>query len=151
MRNVLAKVPKASGEEVDSNGLDILPRDECLQLLSTAALGRVAVSADALPCVLPVTFRVAGGQILFRTNPGTKLDAATREAVVAFEVDDFDAAAHTGWSILVRGIASELTEPGELAAARRLDLPRWAPSSGDRIVAVSIELVSGRRIVPLVS
>lgn len=136
--------------EVDGNGLEILDRDECLWLLGSVPRARVAVSADALPCVLPVTCRIAGDQILFRTNPGTKLDAAAREAEVAFEVDDFDAA-HAGWSVLVRGIASELTEPGELEAARRLDLPRWAPRSGDRIVAVSIEPVSGRRIVPLMS
>jgi uncharacterized protein len=136
---------------VDSNGLEILDRDDCLRLLRTAVLGRVAVSSDALPCVLPVTFKVAGDQILFRTNPGTKLDAATRRAVVAFEVDEFDAAAHTGWSVLVTGIASEVTDPRDLESAQRLQLPRWAPSEADRIVAVSIEIVSGRRIVSPVS
>jgi hypothetical protein len=68
--------------------------------------------------------------------------------VVAFEVDEFDAAAHTGWSVLVTGVASEVTDPDELEAARGLQLPRWAPSPGDRIVAVTIEFVSGRRVVP---
>jgi len=67
--------------------------------------------------------------------------------VIAFEVDEFDAAAHTGWSVIVTGVASEVTDPGALEATQRLELPRWAPSAGDRIVAVSVELVSGRRIV----
>jgi nitroimidazol reductase NimA-like FMN-containing flavoprotein (pyridoxamine 5'-phosphate oxidase superfamily) len=134
--------------QIDSDGLESLDRVECLRLLGEATLGRVAVTADALPCILPVTFRLMGGQILFRTSPGTKLAAATRNAVVAFEVDEFDAAAHTGWSVLVTGVASEVTDPDELEAARGLQLPRWAPSPGDRIVAVAIEFVSGRRVVP---
>lgn len=131
----------------DRNGLEILDRAECLRLLGEAVLGRVAVTADALPSVLPVTFKVVGDRILFRASPGTKLDAATRNAVVAFEVDEFGAAAHTGWSVLVRGVASEVTDPDDLEAVQRLELPRWAPSPGDRIVAVSIELVSGRRVL----
>lgn len=136
---------------VDTNGLEILDREECLRLLRTAVLGRVAVSTDALPCVLPVTSKVAGDQILLRTNPGTKLDEATRHAVVAFEVDEFDAAAPIGWSVLVPGIASEVTNPRHLESAQRLQLPRWAPSEADRIIAVSIERASGRRIVSPVS
>jgi nitroimidazol reductase NimA-like FMN-containing flavoprotein (pyridoxamine 5'-phosphate oxidase superfamily) len=133
--------------QIDSNGLEILDRMECFRLLGKATLGRVAVTADALPCILPLTFKVSGNRILFRTSPGTKLEAATRNAVVAFEVDELDAAAHTGWSVLVTGVASEVTDPNELEAAQRLQLPRWAPSPGDRIVAVTTELVTGRRIV----
>ena len=130
----------------DRNGLEILEREECLRLLGKSVIGRLAVTVDALPCVLPVTFKLSTDKVLFRTSPGTKLDAATRDAVVAFEVDDFDPATRTGWSVLVTGVARELTDPTELEAARRIDLPRWAPTDGDRVVAVSLEIVSGRRI-----
>jgi nitroimidazol reductase NimA-like FMN-containing flavoprotein (pyridoxamine 5'-phosphate oxidase superfamily) len=134
--------------EVDRNGLEVLGRDACLDLLATAALGRVGVSSGALPSVVPVNFRFDGRQILIRTGVGTKLDAAVANAVVAFEVDEIDPVAHTGWSVMVTGIARELTEPGELATAQTPPLARWAPGTDHRVIAISPELVSGRRIVP---
>jgi nitroimidazol reductase NimA-like FMN-containing flavoprotein (pyridoxamine 5'-phosphate oxidase superfamily) len=134
--------------EVDRNGLEVLSRDECLRLLGTAALGRIGITSDALPTVLPVNFRFDSRQILIRTGMGTTLDAATDDAVVAFEVDDVDPIAHTGWSVVVRGVARELTDPDDLADAHRQPLARWAPGPDHRIVAISTELVSGRRIVP---
>jgi nitroimidazol reductase NimA-like FMN-containing flavoprotein (pyridoxamine 5'-phosphate oxidase superfamily) len=135
------------GMEVDRNGLEVLSRDACLRLLATATLGRVGVSSGALPSVVPVNFRFDGRQILIRTGMGTKLDAAASNAVVAFEVDEIDPVAHTGWSVMVTGVARELTDPGELAAAQTPPLARWAPGDGHRVMAISTELVSGRRIV----
>lgn len=134
--------------EVDRNGLEVLSRDACLRLLATATLGRVGVSSGALPSVLPVNFRFDGHQILIRTGVGTKLDAAVHNAVVAFEVDEIDPVAHTGWSVMVTGVARELTDAGELARAQVPPLARWAPGGEDRVIAISTELVSGRRIVP---
>jgi hypothetical protein len=67
---------------------------------------------------------------------------------VAFEVDDVDPHAHTGWSVVVRGVARELTDPSELAVAQRLRLARWAPAEAHRVVAISTEILSGRRLVP---
>jgi uncharacterized protein len=134
--------------EVDRNGLEVLGRDACLDLLATATLGRVGVSSGALPSVVPVNFRFDGRQILIRTGVGTKLDAAVANAVVAFEVDEIDPVAHTGWSVMVTGVARELTEPGERATAQTPPLARWAPGTDHRVIAISPELVSGRRIVP---
>jgi nitroimidazol reductase NimA-like FMN-containing flavoprotein (pyridoxamine 5'-phosphate oxidase superfamily) len=134
--------------EVDRNGLEVLPHDECLRLLGTVELGRVAVTTAALPTILPVNFRFDGRQILFRTGSGTKLDAATRNAVVAFEADQVDAARRTGWSVVVTGVARELTRPDELADAGRRPLTRWAPGADHRVVAISTDMVSGRRILP---
>jgi nitroimidazol reductase NimA-like FMN-containing flavoprotein (pyridoxamine 5'-phosphate oxidase superfamily) len=134
--------------EVDLNGLEVLSREACLRLLATATLGRLGVSSGALPRVLPVNFRFDGRQILIRTGVGTKLDAAVDHAVVAFEIDEIDPVAHTGWSVMVTGMARELTDPGELAVARTPPLARWAPGDEHRVIAISTELVSGRRIVP---
>jgi nitroimidazol reductase NimA-like FMN-containing flavoprotein (pyridoxamine 5'-phosphate oxidase superfamily) len=132
--------------EVDRNGLEVLSREECLRLLSTAVLGRLAVSTAALPTILPVNFCFDGQRILFRTGDGTKLHAATRNAVVAFEVDDIEPAAQTGWSVVVTGVARELTQPGELDDATEQPLRRWAPGPDHRVVAISTDMVSGRRI-----
>jgi uncharacterized protein len=133
--------------EVDHNGLEVLERDECLRLLGTATLGRIGVTSGALPTVLPINFRFDGSRILFRTGVGTKLDAATQNAVVAFEVDQIDPFAHTGWSVVVQGVAHELTDPDELEEVQRPPLARWAPGEDHRVVAIAPEIVSGRRIV----
>lgn len=134
--------------EVDRNGLEVLSRDECLRLLGTATLGRVAVSTEALPTILPVSFAFDGRQILVRTGRGTKLDAATRNAVVAFEVDDVSPLTQTGWSVVVTGVARELTAADDLADARRHPLVRWVSGEDSRVISISTDVVSGRRIVP---
>ena len=134
--------------EVDRNGLEVLDRGECLRLVATATLGRLAVTSGSLPTVFPVNFLLDHDQILVKTGRGTKLDAATQNAVVAFEVDDFDPLYHSGWSVVVTGVSREVDDPGELAGLRSAPLVRWAPRGHGRIVAISTELVSGRRLVP---
>jgi uncharacterized protein len=78
---------------------------------------------------------------------GTKFDAAANNAVVAFEVDEIDPVAHIGWSVMVTGMARELTDPGELAATQTPPLARGTPGDDHRVIAISTELLSGRRIV----
>lgn len=132
--------------EIDRNGLEVLERAECLRLLSTATLGRVGVSLGALPTVLPVNFWFDGDRILVRTGPGSKLDAAIRNAVVAFEVDDLDPIYHSGWSVVVTGIAREITDQAERDDLRSAPLARWAPKGDGHLVAISTEMVTGRRV-----
>ena len=132
--------------EIDRNGLEILDRAECFRLLGTASLGRIGVQSGALPTVLPVNFVVDRDAIVIRTSPGTKLDAATRNAVVAFEADTIDSVYHTGWSVTVTGVAREVVDSDEIERMASLPLAHWAPGPADRFVAISTELVSGRRI-----
>jgi nitroimidazol reductase NimA-like FMN-containing flavoprotein (pyridoxamine 5'-phosphate oxidase superfamily) len=131
---------------LDDNGLVVLDRDDCLRLLGTATLGRVGISSGALPVVLPVNFRLVGDRIVFRTSSGTKLQAATRGAVVAFEVDSIEPFSHTGWSVCVTGLATAITDPAEIEQLRRAHVPRWARSSDDHFVTISTDMVSGRRL-----
>lgn len=131
----------------DRNGMEVLEREDCLALLGGAHVGRVAVTMDALPVVLPVTFVLTDDGVVFRTRAGTKLDAATSGAVVAFEVDDVDPVDHTGWSVLVTGVGRAVADPGELApGADRA--PRWlhGGDGDDRWVVVPIDVVTGRRL-----
>jgi nitroimidazol reductase NimA-like FMN-containing flavoprotein (pyridoxamine 5'-phosphate oxidase superfamily) len=132
--------------ETDRNGLEVLDRETCLRLLGSARLGRIGLTSGALPLILPVNFCLVDEEIFFRTGVGTKLDAATRGTVVAFEVDDHDALSHTGWSVVVTGRARDV---GAEEVKQRLQdhpLPRWVPGADGRTVAVSTELMSGRRI-----
>jgi uncharacterized protein len=146
--SLLSQVDDAGMVEIDRNGLEILDRAECLRLLTTAMLGRVGVTSGALPHVLPVNFRLVGDQIVFRTGVGTKLDAAARNEVVAFEVDDIDPMEHTGWSVVVTGIAREISDQVELDTVDQRRIPRWATRGDGRVMAISTDLVSGRRLDP---
>ena len=48
---------------IDRAGLRVLTREECLALLATAEIGRIAISARALPVILPVRFAMDGDRI----------------------------------------------------------------------------------------
>lgn len=130
---------------MSSYGLAILDRPECETLLATQSVGRVGLST---PMVLPVQYSMFDGDVVFRTAPGEKLIAAVLGRTVAFEIDDFDVAAMTGWSVVVVGRAEEVTDRDELARLRELDLRPWAGELRDRFVRIHTEELSGRRIDP---
>jgi nitroimidazol reductase NimA-like FMN-containing flavoprotein (pyridoxamine 5'-phosphate oxidase superfamily) len=121
---------------------------ECLELLSSVGTGRLGLSVRALPVILPVNFGLIDDQIIVRTAPGTKLDAALANAVVAFEADDSDESEKTGWSVLVQGVATVIADAAELERARSLDLKAWAGGPKDNFVQITIHTISGRRIPP---
>jgi nitroimidazol reductase NimA-like FMN-containing flavoprotein (pyridoxamine 5'-phosphate oxidase superfamily) len=134
--------------EVDRNGLEVLDRDECLRLLSSASLGRVGFSSGALPAVFPVNFDLDGQRVLVRTGQGSRLDAALRDAVVAFEVDDLDPVRGAGWSVAVTGVANEVDDLAERRSSQQEPAVRWAGAGEEAVFAISTELVSGRRTIP---
>jgi uncharacterized protein len=123
-----------------------LPDDECRRLLGERHLGRLAlVDADG-PVILPVNYTLDEGSVVFRTDPGSKLDAAAAGATVAFEVDAADERDRTGWSVVVRGQAGEVSELAELERLRALPLYPWAPGAKARYVRIRPTSVTGRRI-----
>ncbi|HEX4816627.1 pyridoxamine 5'-phosphate oxidase family protein [Nonomuraea sp. NPDC049480] len=133
--------------QLDSSGLQVLSREECLTLLSTTPIGRIVFTDRALPAVQPVNFHLDGHSIVIRTSIGSKLAAATRRAVVAFEADEFDPELRTGWSVTAVGHARAVTDPAEINRLAALPLITWAPGSRDHYIVVEAEQVSGRRIV----
>ena len=119
---------------------------ECRALLAAASVGRVGLSIDALPVVVPVNFVLDGDRIVFRTGTGAKLQQALEGAVVCFEVDDVDRLYHSGWSVLATGHAAEITDEADLVRVRTLPLRSWAHVDGEHFVEIRIELLSGRRL-----
>ena len=121
--------------------LEEIPHDECLALLATEQIGRLAVSWATGPIVAPVNYVVAGDTIVFRSSAGTKLRAMAARPV-SFEVDRFDPERREGWSVLVRGRARE-TSGRQFA-----DLPvdPWVPEGKDHWIAIRIASVTGRRV-----
>ena len=97
-----------------------LVQAECYRLLAPRGIGRIAfVTASGLT-VLPVNYAVTDGTIVIRTGGGSMI-AAHGDGPVSFEADHFDLELGQGWSVLVRGDAHRVLQPGELQApARRL-------------------------------
>jgi uncharacterized protein len=131
-------------------GLEVLDRSECFRLLGLNGVGRIAVVDGGNPVILPVNYVVDDEQIVFRTAPGTKLEAAVRTQRVAFQIDSADPMYHTGWSVLVVGRCEEVTDPDRKEHIDRLPLRPWAAGAKDHIIAVRAEEVSGRRVVHVV-
>jgi nitroimidazol reductase NimA-like FMN-containing flavoprotein (pyridoxamine 5'-phosphate oxidase superfamily) len=127
--------------------VEVLDYEQCLSLLKQLPIGRVGITVGALPVILPVNFTILHGRIIFRTVPGTKLSAATASNVVAFEADAYDADGESSWSVLVQGVASEVTEPLALQASLTvLGIPWGAGDVADRVVQVTMDRMSGRRL-----
>jgi nitroimidazol reductase NimA-like FMN-containing flavoprotein (pyridoxamine 5'-phosphate oxidase superfamily) len=130
----------------DSEGLKILTEQECRDLLGTVPHGRIVFTDRALPAIQPVNFVVAGGDVVVSTAAGSKLAAAARNAVVAFEIDEFDHALSTGWSVVVIGHARVVAEDGELSHLRELRLKHWTTCEPVHYIAITPELISGRSL-----
>ncbi len=126
--------------------MEILGDDECIDLLGQVPVGRIAITIDALPVILPVNFAVVDGAVVFRTPVGTKLAAATTSTVVAFEVDCYEADGLTGWSVMVQGMASEMTDPASLREVDSASLDAWAlDGAANHVVRIEPHRISGRR------
>jgi uncharacterized protein len=120
---------------VDGSGLRVLSEEECLQLLATVTIGRIALSSSqAMPLILPCYFSLDGRTVVLRTRHGTSLHRATDGHVVAFEADGPIGAAEPTWSVAAVGMASH---------------PPEAPPTDDhqmRRVEIEIREISGRAL-----
>jgi nitroimidazol reductase NimA-like FMN-containing flavoprotein (pyridoxamine 5'-phosphate oxidase superfamily) len=145
---------KVSVELVDLNtGMEVIPLGECMALLATEEVGRLGVVVGGQPEIFPVNYAVDGDGVVFRTDAGTKLAGATRGPVV-FEVDHFERATRSAWSVIIHGRAEpvdSLTSPAIRERVGHLALYPWVEKSKPHLIRVTPTSVSGRRIRPIKS
>jgi nitroimidazol reductase NimA-like FMN-containing flavoprotein (pyridoxamine 5'-phosphate oxidase superfamily) len=126
--------------------LQELSREECLELLQYHSfVGRVAFVLEGRPMVLPVNYLADADSVTFTTADGGVLSALSGSEV-AFEVDDSRPLEHSGWSVLVRGVAQTVVDPEDLETLRRGPLHSWAAPWPDLWLRIPIEELSGRRL-----
>jgi nitroimidazol reductase NimA-like FMN-containing flavoprotein (pyridoxamine 5'-phosphate oxidase superfamily) len=131
-----------------NDGFRELERHECLRLMAKVPVGRIVYTRRALPAVLPVNFGLdSDGAIVLRTSATSELVRAIDGAVVAFEADDVDADRHSGWSVVVTGSASVVTDPVEHERLARTGPTSWVPAVREVFVRIEPELVTGRELV----
>jgi nitroimidazol reductase NimA-like FMN-containing flavoprotein (pyridoxamine 5'-phosphate oxidase superfamily) len=128
-----------------SKHIGALTVEECLDLLQTQNLGRLAYVVDGKPRILPLNYALHQGSVIFRTGYGDLLDTIHLQEV-EFEVDHGASDVGTGWSVIVHGVAEEIWRPEELDVARRLPLRPWAPGNRDHYVRILSTGITGRRI-----
>lgn len=137
-----------SMEHLESNSgpgdLASIPVADCWRLLDSKTVGRLVYVARAgVPDVVPVNFIIDGHDLLIRSAPGPKLQAAERRERVAFEVDEIDEAGHHGWSVIVSGVAEIV--PPEKACERAVPLP-WANGPRRHTIRIRTGRISGRTL-----
>ena len=128
--------------------VDILTTAECRDLLARHHFGRLGFLdyVGVFPFIIPVNYLLDEDKIVFRTDAGSKLNAALRGAPVAFEVDGVDETRQVGWSVMVRGHAEEVADEAKLAELCQTPLLAWHPGPKPRYVQINESEVSGRRI-----
>lgn len=127
-------------------GLFELSEDECWRRLRSEEVGRLAVSVGGYPDIFPVNYRVWEGSIVVRTEAGTKLAAATLGHAVAFEIDQVDRAAKSGWSVVVSGTAREPEHLEDVVELDELDLDIWVSTPKSRWLVITPESITGREL-----
>jgi nitroimidazol reductase NimA-like FMN-containing flavoprotein (pyridoxamine 5'-phosphate oxidase superfamily) len=134
--------------ELDAGGLDDLDVDECWQLLTTQPVGRVGVIVDQYPVITPVNYALDGKSVVFRSGAGAKMNMI-HGSKVTFEVDQIDPVHHTGWSVLIKGIAQGMNVGGHRDLADRAQATGaepWAPGDREYLVRIRPDEVTGRRV-----
>lgn len=126
--------------------VEYLDVHECWRLLAAMPVGRLGVLVDSAPEIYPVNFAVDGHTIVFRTDTGSKLRGLHRSPSVCFEVDGVDPGERTGWSVLVKGFASEVDALEDLLRLSALPLRYWALGEKTHWVRLVPDEVTGRRI-----
>ena len=127
--------------------LEHLSAAACWGLLAEAGGGRIGVLVDSAPEIYPVNFVVDGEAIVFRTDPGSKLRGLDRSPSVCFEADQLDLEARTGWSVLVKGRAVEVTGADDLRRVEALPLRYWSVGEKAHWIRIVPAEVTGRRIL----
>lgn len=98
-----------------------LTRAECLALLASAPVGRMAYEAEARSPVQPVAYHLDDESIVIYTASNSAL-ISDDHTDVALAISDPNPAQSTKWTVIVSGPASLITDPADLAYLARLPL-----------------------------
>ena len=128
--------------------LEELSNEECHRLLAEHHVGRVAFVVGGKPLIFPVNYVFDDDRVVFRTDEGLKLHHVPLRRV-AFEIDGYDEAARTGWSVVIQGSTYEITRAIDRRSEdlRRLPVQPFAPGDMAHWIEIQADTVTGRRIL----
>ena len=124
-----------------------LDRAEALDLLTAKKVGRIGFLAEDGPVVLPMNYILSDDHIIVRTVAFGVVARSAADQRVAFEVDDVDDFLEVGWSVLVRG-AGTLLSDDQLERLKSGAAPEpWAEGPRTLFFSIACDQVSGRRLL----
>lgn len=140
-------LPPGQGRAAQHCELEELTPDECRAYIAAGGVGRFLFDDRARgPVAVPVNYLMDGGDVVFRTGSAEVVDEGTYHQKVSFDVDHLDDALSEGWSVLLSGAASVVTDAGELTNVRALGIEPWAGGDRDTYVRLVPNQITGRRI-----
>lgn len=138
-----AKPPAAPHQPPLVPVLQPMRRNECLVLIESGTIGRIAYAGADEVVVIPVNYACRDGLIVFRTAADSAV-AQYDLAPIAFELDHFDEGMQDGWSVLVNGTVRPATDE-ETAAVQQLVTP-WAGGTREAHMIIEPNRITGRRV-----
>lgn len=118
--------------------------------LARARLARLAFVDGDQPVVVPVNIGTDDAErVVFRTAADGCLGGLDGHKV-AVEIDGHDPGLRSGWSVLVLGVARDVTDAVDPDAQRlrSVAVDSWAPGGRERLFAVLPLSISGR-VIPV--
>lgn len=121
---------------------------ESWRLLGSVSLGRIVFTRHAMPAIRPVNHLVDRETVIIRSHLGAAIvrRAAGDGTVVCYEADDIDPVRHTGWSVIVTGLARLINDPAAISGYQQVLQP-WADTQMDYVIAIEPKIVTGLRLV----
>jgi len=120
---------------------------ECLELIGPGGVGRfLFVQPGRGPVAIPVNFKLDGADVVFRTSGDSVSVQGVHQQTVSFDVDHLDDALGEGWSVLLTGTASVISDADHLNHAHALRIEPWAGGDRDLYVRLAPTQITGRRI-----
>jgi nitroimidazol reductase NimA-like FMN-containing flavoprotein (pyridoxamine 5'-phosphate oxidase superfamily) len=126
---------------------EILSVHDCWKYLRSASVGRLAVVKDGVPEIFPVNYLPEDGTVIFRTAPGTKLDAVLQGGTVALEADGLNDYGTIAWSVVLKGQAEAAAVAGDDLHRADRDVVPWEEGAKRQLVRITPTEVTGRRFV----
>jgi uncharacterized protein len=124
-----------------------VPANECLGLLGSVDVGRIAWAHDGAARILPVNHRILNGRVMIRTGANSDLATQAPGTAVAFEVDSVDFWRLTGWSVVVNGICQVVDDAGIRSLATE-SLTSWVEGAKATVLTIDPTSMTGRRLTP---
>jgi nitroimidazol reductase NimA-like FMN-containing flavoprotein (pyridoxamine 5'-phosphate oxidase superfamily) len=135
----------SDGTHRDQTGeITTLSSTECWELVNAATVGRLGFRHGEDVQIIPVNYQVESGVIIRTSSTGILADLPGGPRV-AFQVD-YHSSAGAGWSILMHGTLSVLTDEEAQTLQSRTRVLPWAGGERDLLLRFEADDISGRRV-----
>lgn len=134
----------------DQRVIEALSQSECESLLESHHFGRVGLESGGHQVILPVNYVFADGRVAIRTDPGSELAGAVQQSI-AFEIDEIDEPARSGWSVLITGVGYDVSDALDSKSddLRHFPVDTWVAGEHSRWIRIEHQTITGRRVRPV--